>query len=67
MILLSGQQWEFPPYFGTYDPSNKPNYNWVITINQIVEKFNQGYFSVKRVNYPKNCELKQFIRQNYMK
>jgi DNA-directed RNA polymerase subunit L len=67
MILLSKQPWEFPAYFGTYDPSNKPNYNWVITINQIVEKYNQGYFSVKRVNYPKDCELKQFIRQNYMK
>jgi hypothetical protein len=67
MILLSKQPWEFPPYFGTYDPSNKPNYNWVITINQIVEKHNQGYFSVKRVNYHKDCELKQFIRENYMK
>jgi hypothetical protein len=67
MVILSGQQWEFPPYFGTYDPSNRPNFNWVITINQIVEKYNQGYFSVKRVNYPKGCELKEFVRQNYMK
>lgn len=67
MVLLSGQKWEFPPYFGTYDPSNRPNFNWIITINQIVEKHDQGYFSVKRVNYPKNCELKEFVRQNYMK
>jgi hypothetical protein len=67
MILLSKQTWEFPSHFGTYDPSNKPNYNRIITINQIVEKYNQGYFSIKRVNYLKSCELKQFIRQNYMK
>ena len=67
MILLSKQLWEFPSYFGTYDPSNKPNYNWVITVPQIIEKRNEGYSSIKRVNYKKNCELKQFIRQNYMK
>ena len=34
---------------------------------QIIEKRNEGYSSIKRVNYKKNCELKQFIRQNYMK
>lgn len=67
MILASKQPWEFPPYFGTYDPSNRPNFNWIITKPQIVEKQKQGYFSVKRVNYSKNCELKQFIREMYMK
>lgn len=67
MILLSKQEWEFPPYFGTYDPSNRPNFNWIITIDQIKEKHKENYFSVKRVNYQKNCELKQFIRQTYMK
>jgi hypothetical protein len=67
MILLSKQQWEFPPYFGTYDPSNRPNFNWILTKEQIVDKKNNGYFSVKRVNYGKNCELKKFIRENYMK
>lgn len=67
MILLSKQPWEFPSYFGTYDPSNRPNYNSVITIPQILQKRNEGYFSVKRVNYKINCELKQFIRENYMK
>ena len=66
MILLSKQNWEFPPYFGTYDPSNRPSFNWVITKEQIVEKRNNGYFSVKRVNYSKNCELKKFIQKNYM-
>lgn len=67
MVLLSKQPWEFPPYFGTYDPSNKSNYNWIITVPQIIEKRNEGYSSIKRVNYKKDCELKQFIRQNYMK
>jgi hypothetical protein len=67
MILLSEQPWDFPPYFGTYDPSNRPNFNWIITREQIIQKYNDGYFSVKRVNYPKTCELKEFIRQNYMK
>lgn len=67
MILLSKQEWCFPPYFGTYDPSNKPNYNSIITIPQIIEKRDSNYVSIKRVNYKKECELKQFIRENYMK
>jgi len=67
MILLSKQPWEFPSYFGTYDPSNKPNYNWFITIPQIMQKRDQGYSSIKRVDYKKNCQLKEFIRKNYMK
>ena len=66
MILLSKQQWEYPPYFGTYDPSNRPSFNRIITKEQIIDKHNKGYFSIKRVNYSKNCELKQFIKQNYM-
>jgi hypothetical protein len=66
MILLSKQEWEFPAYFGTYDPSNKPNFNWVITEQQIIEKRLKNYYSVKRVNYGKNCPLKEFIRKNYM-
>ena len=67
MILISKQEWEFPPYFGTYDPSNRPNFNHTITKEQIIQKHNLGYCSVKRVNYKKNCELKQFIRENYMR
>lgn len=67
MVLLTKQQWEFPPYFGSYDPSNKPIFNRIITKEQIVQKRNEGYVSVKRVNYSKDCELKQFIRENYMK
>lgn len=67
MILLSKQKWEFPSYFGTYDPSNRPNFNWIINIEQVIEKHNNGYYSVKRVNYNKNCPIKQFIRETYMK
>jgi len=67
MILLSKQPWEFPPYFGTYDPSNKPNYNRIITKEQLINKRSEGYFSVKRVSYSKTCELKDFVRQNFMK
>jgi len=66
MALMSGQNWEFPNHFGTYGPDN-PSKNWIITLDQIIEKHNTGYFSIKRVNYNKNCELKQFIRDNYMK
>ncbi len=67
MILLSKQPWEFTPYFGSYDPSNRPKFNRVITKEQIINKRNEGYYSVKRVSYSKTCELKDFIRQNYMK
>lgn len=67
MILLSKQEWQFPSYFGTYDPSNKPIYNKIITKEQIIQKHSEGYTSIKRVNYSKTCELKNFIRQNYMK
>lgn len=63
MVLLSKQRWEFPPHFGTYDPSNNEK-NFIITNKQVIDKFNDGYFSVKRVNYNKNCSVKSFIRKN---
>lgn len=70
MILKSGQDWEFPPFFGTYDPSNRPGvglgFNNILTQQQIDEKLRDGYFSVKRVNYTKNCALKQYIRETLM-
>ena len=64
MILLSKQQWEFIPHFGTYDPSNPQPKNHIITIPQVINKKNEGYFSIKRVNYNKNCEIKKYIREN---
>lgn len=66
MILLSGQKWEFPPHFGTYDPSNKQK-NAILNYSQIDEKFEKGYFSLKRVNYNKDCNLKKYIKEKYMK
>jgi hypothetical protein len=66
MILLSGQRWEFIPHFGTYDPSNPEPKNYFITKEQIVKKREEGYFSIKRVNYSENCHLKNFVRENYM-
>ena len=67
MALLSGQRWEFPPHFGTYDPANKPHFNRIITEEQVVNLKNDGYFSVKRLNYKRNCTVKQYIRKNLMK
>lgn len=67
MILLSKQKWEFIPHFGTYDPSNPEPKNFIITIQQIINKRNEGYFSVKRVNYNKNCPIKNYIKQNFYK
>lgn len=67
MALMSGQPWEFPPHFGTYDPSNRTLKNPVLFTEQVKEKRDIGYFSVKRVNYKKNCPVKQFIRETYMK
>jgi hypothetical protein len=64
MAIISNQEWEFPPYFGTYDPSNRPHYNQLITREQIIEKHKEGYFSIKRVNYKKDCELKNFIKKH---
>ena len=64
MALKTNQQWKFPAFFGTFDPSC-PNKNWIITIDQIKQKKSEGYYSVKRVNYNKNCKIKEFIRKNY--
>ena len=66
MILLSNQEWEFIPHFGTYDPSNPQPKNHLITIQQIIDKKNEGYFSIKRVNYGRSCPFKEYIRQNLM-
>ena len=66
MAILSGQEWEFPPYFGTYDPSNRPSFNHIISVEQVNEKLQNGYFAVKRVNYKKDCPIKEYIRTNLM-
>ena len=66
MALMSGQPWEFPSHFGTYDPSNKKLKNQVLFVQQVEEKRKEGYFSLKRVNYKKDCPIKDFIRKNYM-
>jgi hypothetical protein len=66
MILLSKQQWDFIPHFGTYDPSNPNPKNYLITIEQTINKRNENYFSIKRVNYGKNCHIKNFVRENFM-
>ena len=66
MALLTGQEWKFPPFFGTFDPSC-PNKNWILTQEQINEKFNEGYVSVKRVNYKKDCPLKTYIKKEILK
>jgi hypothetical protein len=67
MILLSQQPWEFAPHFGTYDPSNPQPKNYLITIEQVLDKKNNGYFSIKRVNYSRNCPIKNYIRENLIK
>lgn len=67
MAIMSGQSWEFPAHFGTYDPSNRELRNHFLFPEQVVQKRNDGYFSVKRVDYKKSCPVKQFIRQNYMR
>ena len=67
MALMSEQPWEFPAHFGTYDPSNRTLRNQVLFPEQVVEKRNAGYFSMKRVNYKRYCPVKQFIRENFMR
>ena len=67
MALMSGQPWEFPAHFGTYDPSNRALKNPMLFPQQVAEKRSNGYFSVKRVNYKKDCPVKQYIRETYMK
>ncbi len=67
MALLSGQKWEFPAYFGTYDPSNTNHpKNHLLTLEQVNNKREQGYVSVKRVNYKKDCPIKNYIRNTLM-
>jgi len=68
MALKTGQLWMFPPFFGTFDPSNKiNNHNHLITNSQIDQKYDEGYCSVKRVGYKKDCNLKQYIREKTYK
>lgn len=67
MALMSGQEWEFPSHFGTYDPSNRNQKNQILTIEQVDQKLSDGYFSVKRVNYKKNCPIKKHIREHLMR
>lgn len=66
MALLSDQSWEFPKHFGTYDPSNEEKTHF-LTESQIDRRHKEGYYSVKRTNYNKNCPLKNYIRREYMK
>lgn len=66
MALLSGQPWEFPKHFGSYDPSNTERTHFLTDL-QIDNKYNEGYYSLKRTDYKKNCFLKQYIRKEYMK
>lgn len=65
--LMSNEKWEFPKHFGTYDPSNPQPKNWILNIPQVISKMENGYYSVKRVNYSKNCHIKDFVRNNLMK
>jgi hypothetical protein len=67
MVLMSKQEWEFPAHFGTYDPSNRPKFNHLTTIEQVNKLKQEGYFSIKRVNYKKECQIKEYIRKNLMK
>lgn len=63
MALKTGQLWMFPPFFGTFDPSNRKNgNNYLITIDQLKEKLNNGYCAIKRVNYKKDCNIKEFVK-----
>jgi hypothetical protein len=68
MALKTGQPWMFPPFFGTFDPSNRiNNHNSVITESQIDQKLIENYCSVKRVGYKKDCHLKQYIKEKTYK
>lgn len=70
MALLACQQynqtWKFPKHFGTYDPSNRAIKNQILFPEQVDLKRQEGYYSVKRVNYTTNCPIKQHIRGKYM-
>lgn len=65
MALLSKQEWKYPAHFGTYDPSNPQPKNWILTLNQLLDKKHCGYYSIKRVNYTKDCPIKEYVRNNY--
>ena len=67
MALMSKQPWEFPAHFGTYDPSNRALRNQLLFPEQVVEKRNDGYFSMKRVAYKRFCPVKKFIREHFMR
>jgi len=67
MALKTNQAWKYPAFFGTFDPSNRPQYNHVISQEQVIMKYNEEYSSIKRVNYSKDCPIKGFIRNNYYK
>lgn len=64
MALKTGQDWKFPSFFGTFDPSCTQK-NHIITIEQVKQKKAEGYYGIKRVNYSKNCSIKNYIRENY--
>jgi len=63
MALMTKQEYRFAPFFGCFDPSSE-NKDHLLSINQINQKKQQGYFSIKRVNYSKDCNLKEYIRYN---
>ena len=65
-VLKSNQEWRFPPFFGTFDPSN-PMYhkNQIITLDQLEDKYKKEYAIVKRVNYKFDCPIKKYIREHY--
>lgn len=66
MDLMSGQRWEFPKHFNTWDPSNKQR-NHTLFLQQVDKKYKEGYYSIKRVNYDLNCPIKEYITNRYMK
>jgi hypothetical protein len=67
MAIMTGQKWKYPAHFGTYDPSNPQPKNWILSLGQIIGKREDGYISVKRTNYNKDCPLKDYIRNNFYK
>lgn len=66
MALKTNQKWNFPSFFGTFDPSSN-NKSHLITIDQLEIKHKEKYSSIKRVEYGKGCAIKKYIRENYYK
>jgi len=64
MALKTEQKWKFPSVFLTWDPTCYER-NHIVTLEQLKQKKSEGYYSIKRVNYSKNCNIKDFIRKNY--